>query len=48
MQEVRTSYLTHCLAGLAALWCLSATDSVAAQVTTTETLRCEALLDSTI
>ncbi len=46
MQEVRTSYLTLCLAGLAALWCLSATNSVAAQVTATETLRCEALLDS--
>ena len=28
MQDVRTSYLTLCLAGLAALWCLSATDSV--------------------
>ena len=46
MQEVRASYLTLCLTGLAALWCLSATDPATAQITVEGKLRCEALLDS--
>ncbi|MEE3011193.1 MAG: tannase/feruloyl esterase family alpha/beta hydrolase [Pseudomonadota bacterium] len=46
MQEVRTSCPTLCLASLAALWCLSATDPATAQITVEGKLRCEALLDS--
>ena len=46
MQEVRKSCPTLCLASLAALWCLSATDPATAQVIVERKLRCEALLDS--
>ena len=46
MQEVRTTCPTLCLASLAALWCLSATDPATAQITVEGKLRCEALLDS--
>ena len=46
MQELRTSCPTLCLASLAALWCLSATDPATAQITVEGKLRCEALLDS--
>ena len=46
MQEVRSYCRMLCLASLAALWCLSATDPATAQVTVKGKLRCEALLDS--